>query len=65
MQSNKVKKWNLEILAHKFSFEVIFHKQKFKCQMFWVYNLAELKKLELFYFVTKVDVIKSSYFDKK
>ena len=33
--------------------------------MFWVYNLAELKKLELFCFVTKVDVIKSSYIDKK
>lgn len=33
--------------------------------MFWAYNLAELKKLELFYFVTKVDVIKSSYIDKK
>lgn len=33
--------------------------------MFSVYNLAELKKLELFYFVTKVDVIKSSYIDKK
>lgn len=72
MQSNKVKNWNLEILAHKFSFEVIFHKKKIiikknvkKCQMFWVYNLAELKKLELFCFVTKVDVIKSSYIDKK
>ena len=30
MQSNTVKKWNLEILAHEFSFEVIFHKKKNK-----------------------------------
>lgn len=67
MQSNKVKKWNLEILAHEFSFEVIFHKKKtsksIKC--FGLYKLAELNKLELFCFVTKVDLIKSSYIDKK